>query len=277
MRPKQKRLLLLASAAVAAAAVCAAAYLVWRHATSVRRFAYGAQSLAQQDYAALGSHPAWRTSSFDVSPGVTLHGLERVSARSGAPMVIFFTGNDAHPLAEGQRFLEALCRAGDWSGAVWAYRGFDGSGGAPEPRALIDDGWKAYIRATAAQTAASGRVHVVGFSLGTSIVAAIAARAGSTPPASITLLGPLKEIDMTFAQSAVRHRYVMLKYLDAVQAPALVIHGHRDQVLPVEWGREIAARLGARARYVEPSELGHLDLALAPQVLDEVRAFIERH
>ena len=44
--------------------------------------------------------------------------------------------------------------------------------------------------------------------------------------------------------------------VESMQAPALVVHGDADRILPVENGRTLAARL-PNARYVELPGAGH--------------------
>src|SRR5262249_9771492 len=145
---------------------------------------------------------------------------------------------------------------------VWAYRGFDGSGGEPDAQVLAEDAWTAADDLRKTERCSRDRVHIVGFSLGTSLVAAVSARAGGAPFASTTLLAPLTQIDVRPPGRwwPGGHRYETLSYLAAMAAPILVVHGGADDVLPVDGGRLVARRLGARARYVEIPGVGHVDL-----------------
>jgi hypothetical protein len=275
MRLERRPALVLSAVAIAVAAVYFLGMRLFRR--DVLRFQYVGQPLAQGDYAALATKPGWRLQTTNQGGGVVLRGLERPPSKATSPWVLFFEGNTAHPLAEAQRFLDALVDDRDWGAATWAYRGYDGSGGTPDPTALASDGWHEYERLMTEERVDRSRLHLVGFSLGTSVVASIAARAGGEAPASITLLAPMTELDMVAGRLSRAHRYETLKYLDAIVGPALVVHGSRDAVLGVEGGRLVAARLGARARYVEPPEVGHLDLVGTPAVLDQVRGFIADH
>ena len=90
----------------------------------------------------------------------------------------------------------------DWGAVVWAYRGFDGSGGTPDPHLLAEDAWKAAADLTRTAPCGRDRIHLVGFSLGSSMVAAVSARAGDARFATASLLAPLTAIDV--ARSSIR-------------------------------------------------------------------------
>ena len=260
----------------AAAAAVAATGLVLR-ARATLHFTYWAAPLSQSEYDALGSRPRWRNRSLEVEAGVVLRGLERRPVSIDAPWILFFPGNSSTLLAEAQQFLDALVGERDWGAVVWAYRGFDGSGGQPSPSVLADDGWKAAENLTRVEGCPRDRIHVVAFSLGTSVATAVSARAASASFASITLLAPLTKIDIGRAGWWSRaHRYETLSHLAATVGPVLVVHGGADAVLPAEGGRLIAARLGLRARYVELASAGHIDLLQDPRAIDVIREFIRR-
>jgi uncharacterized protein len=261
------------AALVIVAAVILAAFVSAR-AKRVPRFAYAGQPLAASSYALLAARPRWRARSLDVEAGVRLRGLERAASSPLSPWILFFPGNAAHPLDDGQRFLDAMIGDRDWGGMVWAYRGFDGSTGAPTPAALASDGAKEYSWLVDEESVDCSRVHLVGFSLGTSVAVAVAARGRQEAPGTLTLLAPLTEIDLLPANGLEAQRYETLAELDVVSSPILLIHGARDAVLPIEGARTIARRLGARARLAEFPAMGHLDLPSSPAVAAMVRAFV---
>ena len=64
--------------------------------------------------------------------------------------------------------------------------------------------------------------------------------------------------------------------LDRITAPTLVVHGREDRMIPVENGRLLAERI-PDARLVELEGTGHLYPTEAPQVDEEVAAFMLRH
>lgn len=262
---------------LAATAVAFVSTVVWRRDHGVLRFGYNEHRLEPTEYAALAARPDWMARTLVAADGVPLRGLERRPSTANTPWVLFFTGNDAHPLEVGQRFLDALCAPGGWGGAVWAYRGFDGSEGRPSPEWLMDDAGRQYDDLVAREHVDPRRLHVVGFSLGTAMAAGVAARSTSSPVASLTLLSPTTELDMMPSRWSFPQRFETTKYLSALAGPVLVMHGTKDDVLPVEGGRQIAHVLGARATYVEEPNLKHLDVPTSADVIDRVRAFIATH
>jgi uncharacterized protein len=241
------------------------------------RFPYMARPLSDADYLAMAAKPGWRAVRLEVAPGVQLRGLLREPATSASPWVLFFNGNSSQMLSEGQRMLDALCEERGWGGVVWAYRGYDSSGGTPEPAALEGDGFKVYSELLAREKIRPNQVHVVGFSLGTSIAAAVAARASSDPPASLTLLAPMTSVYLGERTQLSLHRYETSEWLAKIASPTLVIHGASDTTLGVENGRAVAQAMGTRAILLVLPGLGHHDLLMAPAVQDAMRAFISRH
>jgi pimeloyl-ACP methyl ester carboxylesterase len=72
----------------------------------------------------------------------------------------------------------------------------------------------------------------------------------------------------------VRHRFDILGLADSVRCPVLVVHGDRDEVVPVDMGRRVATAL--RGELVVVRGQGHWWL-LSPSgpAGEEVRAFLE--
>jgi len=245
----------------------------------VRRFPYLCHALAQADYQALASKPGWQARSIEVAPGIRLRGLLRppTNPNSPGPWILFFNGNSGTMLQESQTVLSGLAPEPTWGEAVFAYRGYDGSDGKPDPQALSEDAWNIYQALLRDEKLSPSSVHLVGFSLGTSLVAAVAARAHDRPPASVTLLAPMTQLNMGEKYQLFLDRYETTKYLDSISGPVLVVHGADDATLPVEYGRAVASQLGDRARLVILPGHGHLDLLSSPTAAQTVRAFIVEH
>jgi pimeloyl-ACP methyl ester carboxylesterase len=60
-----------------------------------------------------------------------------------------------------------------------------------------------------------------------------------------------------------------------VDRPVLVLHGNRDEVVPIELGRALAARF-PHARFVEVAGAGHNDLWQRPPTTSEYLGFAVR-
>jgi len=241
------------------------------------RFPYAAQPLSDTDYLAMASKPGWRAQRLSVAPGIELRGLLREPATSAGPWVLFFNGNSPHMLNEGQQMLDVLCAEHGWGGVVWAYRGFDSSNGTPDSGVLEDDAFKTYSALLTEQKIHATAVHLIGFSLGTDLAAAVAANASQEPPASLTLLAPMTKLYLGERTQLRLHRYETTKWLAGIASPTLVIHGARDATLNVENGRAVARALSSRATFLELPELGHYELPMFPAAQDAMRAFIIQH
>ena len=244
-------------------------------------FPYSRPALPAPAFAALAARPGWRAEAVPaVTPGVSLRGLVRAPRTPGTPWILFFQGNSARLLAEGQEFLEALAAQDDLGLAVVAWRGFDGSEGDPAREPLLADavaevGW---LRAHGAGPAP---LHLVGFSLGTmpAVAAALAAQGGPTElrPRTLTLLAPFTALQMCEAGHLNRfltaEDWDLLPLLSALVVPTLVVHGTADQTLPVEMGRAVAQAIPG-AQFVEVHDQGHVPLLLDERALAAVRAVV---
>jgi pimeloyl-ACP methyl ester carboxylesterase len=262
---------------VALALAVAVGTLVLLRSRMLPRFPYMARPLSDVDYAAMAAQPGWHSKRLTVAPGIELRGLVREPTAPDKPWVMFFNGNSPQMLREGQRVLDGLCAQQGWGGMVWAYRGFDSSGGTPDPAALEDDGFKAYNALLAERKVNPAAIHLVGFSLGTGIAAAVAARARSEPPASLTLLAPMTWLYLGERTQLRLHRYETSKWLQQITSPVLVIHGQSDATLGVENGRAVAQLLGKRARLLEVPGLGHYELAMSAAAQEATREFVSQN
>jgi pimeloyl-ACP methyl ester carboxylesterase len=241
------------------------------------RCPYMGRALSESDYLAMAAKPGWRARQFSVAPGVELRGLLRQPATPDVPWVVYFSGNSADLLRESQQILDALCAGPGWGVAVWAYRGFDSSRGTPDPATLERDCFKAYLELLTEQKVRPNAVHLVGYSLGTCMAAAVAARAYRDPPASLTLLAPMTRLYMGERTQLWLHRYDTSKWLAGIACPTLVIHGTADDTLAIDEARNLARILGPRARLLELPGIGHGELPMSAAAQDATRAFITQH
>lgn len=248
------------------------------------RFPYLNGPIASADYQALAAQPGWAARQITVAPGISLNGLVRRPKAPDAPWVLFYQGNDSQMLKVGQAFLSRLGDAQDWGLAIYAYRGYDSSGGSPRLPLLAADAPVILEQLCATEHVDRGRVHVVGFSIGGHIAVramAVAARLQPKPP-SLTLLASVEDITMVPASFYWKFDpgddFDTRAFLADIPAPVLVVQGTKDEALMgPEQGRRIAAALGTRARYVELPGVGHTELMQNEPALAAVREFIAAH
>jgi pimeloyl-ACP methyl ester carboxylesterase len=247
------------------------------------RFAYLTGQVAPGEYQALTSRPGWSPSGVEVESG-TLLGLVRRPARSDAPWVLFYPGNDADQLKSGQAFLSRLGDQQDWGLAVFAYRGYDSSPGAPVLSDLTEDASAMLARLCQSERTVPEKVNIVGFSIGGHLAVRVtgAATRDGHPPASLSLLAAVDDIEMVRRSAWMKldpgDDYQTRPFLKDVRAPVLVMQGDADLALagPGQ-GRAIAATLGERAQYVEFPGAGHNDMMETDPAIAQLRTFISAH
>lgn len=123
-------------------------------------------------------------------------------------------------------------------------------------------------------------VALVGWSLGAAVALQAAARA---PVDRIVAMSPWTSLGDIGREHFpgwmvgvfVRETYDSLGAAKSLDLPVLVVHGERDNIVPVEHGRKIAAALSA-SRWVGVPGYGHNDLLGARLVWDEMRQFLDK-
>ncbi len=242
----------------------------------VRRFEYVPGPLSQGAYDALAAHPGWAKDEIQTAPGVTLRGLVRKPSAAPARWILFFAGNGDRLLEDSQKFLDAVRGDRDIGLAVYAYRGFDGSGGEARQAGILADTGPIFRHVCESQKVDPKQIHLAGFSLGTNVSTYLAS--SGVGAASLTLLAPLTYIDVVprsrFRRWIHGDRYDTRPLLAKVPGPVLVLHGSEDTSLPIAMGRAIAASLGDRARFVEVADASHTGLLDSHIAQAAVRSFV---
>ena len=206
---------------------------------------------------------------------------ERLAALWHAPelgeaTVLFLHGNAA-AIAHLAPFAREFMDEG-YGFLVPAWRGYPGSTGEPSERGLLIDAEAAFDWA-AART--NGPVVVYGESLGSGPAVHLA---GVRAPAALVLEAPY---DSVLAVSAARFPFVpvapLLRHpfrsderIGSVRAPILIVHGDRDQIIPISHGRALHAVAPEGAQFHEVPGASHFnigELAL-PRILSFVREAI---
>ena len=172
------------------------------------------------------------------------------------PTVVFFHGNASDRTDFMSQGL--LLHQRGWGVVLSSYPGYSGNPGKPTESSLM-----AGARATLATlTPRVGPIIVWGHSLGSGVAARMASEARA---AGLVLEAPYTSlVDV----AALRYPYVPVRWLmldrfdtqsllERIQVPVLIVHSVDDRTIPFAMGRELAARLGERATFVQMSGLGH--------------------
>ncbi|HYJ81008.1 MAG TPA: alpha/beta hydrolase [Longimicrobiaceae bacterium] len=176
-----------------------------------------------------------------------------------ARYAVLFSHGNAEDIGDDLPFLAAMRDAG-FSVFAYDYRGYGLSTGRPSERRSYRDGAAAYRHLTGVLGVPPQRVIVHGRSLGGGVAAALASR---EPVAGLVLESTFTSV---FGVSpGVRlfpfDRFRSQARLARVQAPVLVIHGTRDDIVPFRHGERLfrAAREPRHRLWVEGA--GHNDLS----------------
>jgi uncharacterized protein len=220
-------------------------------------------------------------------PGVTASALssadgERVgiwsrAAKPGKPTILYFHGQGgalSHYAFAYQRFLGE-----GWGLMAMTYRGYPGSTGTPSEAANVADAVAVYDALRARGVTASDIV-VYGLSLGTGVATQVAAK---RPVAGLVLESPYSSVTDVAAERfwylpvrlAISDRYETTTHIRGVTAPVLVLHGAKDDVIPVKFGRRVADAVTGPKRYIEYAD-GQHDL-FNHGAFNDVRAWLQEH
>ena len=211
----------------------------------------------------------------------TEDGLSHLSwylpGRPGRPVIVYLHGNGGHIGYRAERLLR-LAREG--YGVLMAeYRGYGGNPGTPSEAGFYADG-RAALGFLDRERVAPNRLVLYGESLGAGVAVELAAQhqiAALILEAPPTSVAEVAQCHFPFVPAArlVTDRFDSLSRIAKVRAPILVLHGERDRVVPVRFGRALCdAAPEPKEGWFTP-DAGHEDLARYGG-LDVAVAFINR-
>ena len=197
-------------------------------------------------------------------------------AKPGHPTILYFHGNGGNLAGRADRIKQF--QDGGFGILIMSYRSYSGSSGAPSEEANIRDALHAYdwlgVRGIGAD-----RIVLFGESLGTGVASQVASKRGV---AGVILDAPYSSfVDIaSFAYPYVpvrlllQDRYQSDQHIAKIDAPLLIMHGAKDEVIPVSMGKALfMAAIEPKKIIVFPNG-GHTDL-FDHGAMAEVRAFME--
>jgi fermentation-respiration switch protein FrsA (DUF1100 family) len=197
--------------------------------------------------------------------------------RSGRPVIAYFHGNGGHIGYRVERLLR-FAREG-YGVLMLEYRGYGGNPGSPTEAGLYSDA-QAALDFLKREGITSNRLVLYGESLGSAVAVRLAAQNEvaelilEAPPTSVAEVAQC-HFRYVPASRLVVDRFDSMSRIGEVRAPILVMHGERDRVVPIRYGRALfnAAPEPKEGWFVP--EAGHENLA-SYGGLDVAVAFIER-
>jgi fermentation-respiration switch protein FrsA (DUF1100 family) len=174
--------------------------------------------------------------------GLTLSAWYK-KAYPSCPTIVYFHGNEGNLKSRAFK-LEPLLHAG-FGVFLIEYRGYGGNPGTPSEEGLYEDS-RAALKSLATEGVNWSDAVFLGESLGTGVAVKMAVE---FPPAKLVLMAPYTSI--TDVASGIywflpvgllsRDRFPSINRIAQVHAPLLVIHGEKDDTVPVSHGRSLLA------------------------------------
>ena len=196
-------------------------------------------------------------------------------AAKGKPTILYFHGNAGEIGDRPLRFNYYHSRG--FGVAYVSYRGYGGSSGAPTEQGLLIDAMAAYDWLIAKGIAPQS-IALLGESLGSGVAVQIAAR---KRVGAIALNAPYTSTADVAARIywwlpvhlLMKDQFRSIDFIAKVKVPLLVIHGDKDILIPIEFGKKLFAAAN------EPKELeivrgfGHEAMFEEPAWAREVEFF----
>ncbi len=194
--------------------------------------------------------------------------------RQGKPVILYFHGNAGNLALRAGRFRRFTERG--YGLVAMAYRGSSGSSGTPSQKAITADVRTLYRNLERVLKTDAPRV-LYGESLGTGVVVVGLmssvvrdAQKGAGPPAAVVLEAPYTSV-VDVALNMAPELAPLAKHLTStwetlaaaahLTTPLLVIHGTKDDLIPITQGRKVFNAAPARDKiFLEVKGANHNDL-----------------
>jgi uncharacterized protein len=178
----------------------------------------------------------------------------------GRPVIVYFHGNGGNLGHRVPRF-KALADAG-YGFLALSYRGYGGSSGTPTEAGIMLDAAAAY--AEAAQRYGN-RLVLWGESLGTAVAVALATDNAAMAvileaPFTSTLAMATSHYPIFPIAWMMKDQFRTDLKIPRVTSPVLVMHGERDDIVPIAHGEAVYAAVTAPKRFVRFPAGRHVDL-----------------
>lgn len=183
----------------------------------------------------------------------------------GAQLTVLFchgnAGNISHRL-ERARLMQAKLQA---NVLLFDYRGYGRSTGSPDEEGTYRDARAAYLYLAEKQRIAAERLVLFGESLGAAVAVQLAIE---RPAKALVLESPFTSIpDMARAAypflppvgPLIRTRYETIAKVSRLGIPLLVLHGDRDDIVPLRQGRRVFDTAPEPKRFFAIPGAGHND------------------
>lgn len=216
--------------------------------------------------------------SFDTRDGTRLSGLLAVPPISRPPLLIYYGGNAEEVTAYA---ASAADDYGNRAVLLVNYRGYGRSSGRPSEAALVSDALEIFDWAVNLGSIDADRVAIHGVSLGTGVAVQVAA---ARPVRCVVLTSPFASVREVARERfrwlpvdlLLRHPFDSGLRAPTVKAPALVLVGEADTLIPPHHSARLASLWGGPVERVGFPGFEHNGLQLHPGYAEAIRAFLNR-
>ncbi len=236
--------------------------------------------LARPAHAFPVAPPGWRIEliAFNARDGKTLAGALLVPPRTRPPLVIYYGGNAEEVTAYA---AEVNRTYGERAVLLMNYRGYGASQGSPGEKEIVSDALELFDWAAARGDIDGQRIALHGRSLGSGVAVAVAAVKSArcvvlTSPFDSALEVAAKMYPWLPVSWLLRHPFDSAALAPRVQAPALILIGDADRLIPKRHSERLAERWGGRAERRYFPGLGHNELHMHPAYDASIREFLDR-
>ncbi len=182
-------------------------------------------------------------------------------AQPGQPTLLYFHGNAGSLASRSERIAKYLGRGRGMF--MMTYRGYAGSSGSPSEAANVADAKLAYD-ALLKEGVKPDDIIIYGESIGSGVAVQVAAEkkaAGLILDAPYTAMVDLASGQYPWlpVRLMLLDRYESKSFIGAVKCPLLIIHGEKDEIIPIAMGRAMLELASEPKTIVTFPEAGHAD------------------
>lgn len=205
---------------------------------------------------------------FTAADGARLHGwFIPAAGDESSDTLLWFHGN-AGNIGDRADNLLLLSRRLSVNVLIFDYRGYGNSNGKPSERGLYADGEAALAYLRARDDVDMTRLTLFGRSLGCAVAVELATR---HPVKAVILESPFTSIDAMARRMRgrltsliptswlVRSKFDSLSKIGNINSPLMLLHGDRDDIVPIEMAHELFAAANAPKRFYPIHGAGHND------------------
>lgn len=183
--------------------------------------------------------PEMRAVTLKTDDNLDLLAWWRPPVAATGPVIVYFHGNGGHLGLHASRMRIYLDKG--WGVLVPTWRGYSGNPGSPSEEGLYRDG-RAALRFVAGEKIAPERVVLYGHSLGSGVAVQMATEFAE---GAVVLESPLSSVaDVAKSRFPflpidllLKDRFDSRQKVHNIGAPLLLLHGLKDGVIPVEFGK----------------------------------------